>query len=310
LFSLRRMASDVSGEHLETDTRLKFPINMASMIIRTILITGATDGIGKQTALELAKNASHHVIVHGRDENRCKNTVSAIKSAIGNSNDNIDYIVADFAKMNDVKEMVAEVERRFPRLNVLICNAGVLSPKRQVTSDGLELNFQVNHLAHFLLTTKLTPLLKQNRPSRVVVVSSMLHSWGAMDWNDLMAEKNYEKTTQYSRSKLMNHLFAFALARRFANDSEIRKGEMTCNVLQPGVIGTKLCRAGGYSGGPVESGAVTPVYLAQASEVDGVNGQYFASKKITEPSTESRDESAQEKLWQISEDLCKKLGVW
>jgi len=281
----------------------------AMLIIRTILITGATDGIGKQTALELAKNSSHHIIVHGRNETRCQNTVAEIKSAIGNSN--VDYIVADFSDMNAVKDMAEEVERRFSKLNVLVCNAGVVSPTREVTKDGLELTFQVNFLAHFLLTTKLTPLLKRNRPSRVVIVSSLVHSWQSIDWSDIMAEKKYDKRAQYGRSKLMDLMFAFALARRFDNDTDIKKGEMTANALHPGAINTKLCRAGGYvCRGTVEEGAVTPVYLAQSNEVEGVNGKYFDSKRIAEPSKVSRDEVQQEKLWKFGEDKCKKLGVW
>lgn len=323
-------------------------------VIRTILITGSTDGIGKQTALELAKNAENHVIVHGRDETRCKNAVSAIRSATGIPSNQIDYIVADFANMKAVKDMATEVERRFPKLNVLVCNAGVLARDRQLTADGLELtfqvrlplsyragtdyfgasrmlfdvamavnelsqlspstklcHFQVNHLAHFLLATKLCNLLKRNRPSRVIVVSSICHSWHPIDWNDLMAEKDYEKYLQYSRSKLMNHLFTFALARRFASDPEIEKGSMTANVLEPGVVETKLLRAGGYSGAPVEQGAVTSVYLAQSKDVEGVSGLYFNnSKRKTEPWAPSKDEEAQEKLWKMSEDLCQKLGVW
>jgi len=284
---------------------------MAANAIRTILITGSTDGIGKQTALELAKNAENYVIVHGRDEARCKNTVSAIKSATGIGNDKIDYVVADFANMKAVKAMAAEVERRFPRLNVLICNAGVLMRQRQTSADGFEMTFQVNHLAHFLLTTKLMHVLKRNRPSRVVVVSSICHDWHPIDWKDLMAEKTYEKYLQYSRTKLMNHMFTFALARRFANDPEIEKGSVTSNVLEPGVIETKLLKAGGYSGSPVEQGAVTSVYLAQSKDVECVNGEYFNNlKKKIEPWNKSRDEEAQEKLWKISEEMCQQAGVW
>jgi len=272
---------------------------------RTILITGSTDGIGKETALELARNQNNFIIVHGRDTKRCRDTVEAIKR--NTSNNNIDFVVADFASMQAVSNLAGEVQRRFPRLNVLVNNAGVALPKRQVSQDGLEMTFQVNHLAPFLLTNRLSPLLKQNRPSRVVVVSSSTYSGYHIDWSDLMAEKQYDGWRQYSRSKTMNHLFAFALARRFANDRTITKGSMTCNVLEPGYVSTKLTNGGG---GSVQHGAATSVYLAQSPNIEGVNGEFYNSeKRKVNAISYTREEAEQEKLWQKSQDIINNLKV-
>jgi len=272
---------------------------------RTILITGSTDGIGKETALELARNQNNFVIVHGRNAKRCRDTVDDIKRST--SNNNIDFVVADFSSMQAVSNLAREVQRRFPRLNVLVNNAGVELPQRQVSQDGLEMTFQVNHLAPFLLTNKLSPLLKQNRPSRVVVVSSLLYSGNHIDWSDLMAEKRYNGWRQYSRSKTMNHLFAFALARRFANDRTITTGSMTCNVLEPGIVSTKLTNG---VGGSVQHGAATSVYLAQSPDVEGVNGEFYnsATRKVN-AIRYTRDEAEQERLWQKSLEILNNLKV-
>lgn len=159
-------------------------------------------------------------------------------------------------------------------------------------------------MAHFYLTNSLLPLLTSNQPSRIIVVSSICHDWYQMDWEDLQSEKDYEKYKQYSRSKLANHLFAFALARRLAGT------KVTCNVMEPGVVETKLLRAGGYSGSPVEKSSVAFVHLAEADELAHVTDKYFShSKQVIKPSDDSRDKDAQEKLWTISEELCKKIGL-
>lgn len=159
-------------------------------------------------------------------------------------------------------------------------------------------------MAHFALTNLLLPTLKANAPARIVVVSSICHDWHPMDWQDMMATKGYEKYKQYSRTKLMNHMMAFALARRLQGSG------VTCNVLEPGVIQTKLLAAGGYSGASVESGAVSSVHLAQSPEVEGVTGKYFNSnKRQIQANDESKQEDCQERLWKLSEEMCTKFGV-
>lgn len=167
-------------------------------------------------------------------------------------------------------------------------------------------------MAHFLLTNKLLPLLNQNRPSRVVVTSSGAYRGGNVDWTDLQAERSYNGWNQYSVSKMLNHLFTFALARRFANDTSIPSGSMTANAFEPGGVQTKLFEAaGGRNGASVQIGAASLVYLAQSPDVEGVNGQYFNREKQQIAANDfSRDQNNQEKLWQISVDLCKNNGVW
>ncbi|VDN19610.1 unnamed protein product [Gongylonema pulchrum] len=201
---------------------------------RTILITGSTDGIGRQTALELAVHSKENfVIVHGRSEEKCQAAIDYImREAKLNDKSNLDFVVADFSDLKEVSNLATEVEKRFPRLNILLCNAGVLLPKRTESRDGLELTFQVNHLAHFLIINRLLERLKANQPSRIIVVSSSLHSWHKIDWRDMMAEQEYDKYLQFSRTKLMNHLTTFALHRLL-----VRQGchfRVTANVVDLG----------------------------------------------------------------------------
>lgn len=274
--------------------------------MRTILVTGSTDGIGRQTAANLAGNSENHVIIHGRSQEKCNQAISWIKEQLKNpeSSAKLSSVVGDFGEMAQVQKIAAEVREKFPELNVLLCNAGVLLPKRQTSKDGLELAFQVNHLAHFALTNTLLPLLKANQPSRIILVSSICHDWYPMDWDDLQAENNYEKYTQYSRTKLMNHLMTFALARRLAGSG------VTCNVVEPGVVETKLLRAGGFSGSPVNQSGTCSAFLAQDKGLDGVNGEYYSvgCKKIGSGAV-ALIEKDQEKLWKISEEMCKKFGI-
>ncbi|KRZ10222.1 Retinol dehydrogenase 14 [Trichinella zimbabwensis] len=269
---------------------------------RVILITGSTDGIGRETAKQLAKNPKNMVIVHGRSLARCEDTVRMILAE--HQDAKVEHVVYDFNNMSNIPKMADEIKNRFPKLNTIICNAGVLLPERTLSDDGLELTFQVNHLAHFALVCLLLDTLKNNAPSRIIVVSSLCYSWFSIDWDDLMGETDYEKYKQYSRTKLMNHMFTFALARRLAGT------EVTCNVYEPGVVETKLLRAGGYHGAHPITGARTAVYLVESEEVSNISGEYFDRRqnKIAAES-ESRLESSQEKLWDVSVDMCKKFSI-
>ncbi|KAL1242362.1 Retinol dehydrogenase [Trichinella spiralis] len=230
---------------------------------RVILITGSTDGIGRETAKQLAKNPKNMVIVHGRSLDRCEDTVKMILAE--HQDAKVEHVVYDFNNMANIPKMVDEIKNRFPKLNTIICNAGVLLPERTLSGDGLELTFQVNHLAHFALVCLLLDTVKNNAPSRLIMVSSLCYNWFSIDWDDLMGENEYEKYMQYSRTKLMNHMFTFALARRLAGT------EVTCNVYEPGVVETKLLRAGGYHGAHPITGARTAVYLVESEEVSNVS---------------------------------------
>ncbi|CDW56784.1 oxidoreductase, short chain [Trichuris trichiura] len=273
------------------------------MAEKSFLVTGSTDGIGLQTALRLSRCPQHRVIVHGRSLERCQKAMDYILEECPDAK--LDYVVYDFAKMANIPLMANEIKTRFTDLTAIVCNAGVLLPEREETVDGIEMAFQVNHLAHFALVNLLLDTLKRNKPSRIVVVSSICYDWYRMDWDDLMAMRNYQKYAQYSRTKLANHMFAFALARRLENTG------VTCNVYEPGVVATKLLRAGGYSSSDEPlTGSHTAVYLVESDEVANVNGCFFNKEQTKiEPSAESSSVELQEKLWQISVQLCNDKGV-
>lgn len=263
------------------------------MAAKTILITGSTDGIGKQAALELA-TAGHKVIIHGRQEARCQATADWISRQ---SRSRVEWVVGDFSSLQQVRQMAGEINRRFQHLNVLVNNAGVYEPQRRLSEDGYEMTFAVNHLAHFLLTGLLLNLLFDHSPARIVTVSSMAHA-SHLDFDNLQGETSYSGYGAYALSKLANILFTFELARRLEGKP------VQANCLHPGVISTKLLHAGwGVGGADVSQGAQMLVYLATSSEVENISGQYFSDYRITEPAPVARNEQAAKKLWQISEQL-------
>ncbi|HXG37384.1 MAG TPA: SDR family oxidoreductase [Bacteroidota bacterium] len=263
---------------------------------KTILITGSTDGIGKETALELAA-MGHKVIVHGRSSQRAEDAANDIRKKSGNAT--IETVVADFTSLRQVRAMAADVIKRFPRLDVLINNAGVYMKERTLTEDGYETTFQVNHLAHFLLTHLLLDLLKQSAPSRIINVSSMAHNNAKLSFDNLQGEKRYGGYGAYACSKLENILFTYELAERLEGTG------VTVNCLHPGVIATKLLRAGfgGFGGSGVKKGAETIVFLATSPKGATVTGKYFVNKEVADSSLASHDRSLRKALWELSERL-------
>ena len=207
---------------------------------KIVLITGSTDGIGKETALQLAQRGAT-VIVHGRSVDRCQAACDDIRRATGNSN--VDFVVADLSSQRQVRRMAAEIQERTDRLHVLINNAGVIVLTRQVTEDGLEATFAVNHLAPFLLTHLLLDRLKASAPARIINVSSTVHYDAQIKLDNLQSEKNYNGINAYKLSKLGNVLFTFELADR------LEGLDVTANCLHPGVVATK---AAGYGLGLVD----------------------------------------------------------
>ena len=263
----------------------------------TFLVTGATDGIGKQTALNLVRQGAR-VLVHGRSLLRAEAAVAELKSASGMSD--LEPVAGDFSSLIQVRALAEEVRSRVDCLEVLVHNAGVYMKSRVLTEDGLETTFQVNHLAPFLLSHLLLDRLAAAPAARVVVVSSVAHQGGYIDFQNLQGEKQFDAYSAYALSKLANLLFAVELADR------LRGTRITVNALHPGVIGTKLLKAGfGMDGADVERGARTSTYLSTSSEIQGTTGGYFMDCKPTACSLYVGDPLLRHRFWEYSEGLVK-----
>lgn len=208
----------------------------------------------------------------------------------------VHLIPVDLASLGEVADAAERLEREHPDTQVVICNAGVMTKRRRLSRDRLELNFAVNHLAHFLLVTRLLDLLERNAPSRVVVVSSMVHEGADVDLSDLQSEKGYEGMNAYGQSKRMNVLFVRELSER------VQDRGITVNALHPGVIATKLLHEYFSGGAPVTDGAKTSVYLATSQEIGTVTGRYFKNSRPAHSSAlEETEQQKAKELWEISE---------
>jgi NAD(P)-dependent dehydrogenase (short-subunit alcohol dehydrogenase family) len=272
---------------------------------RVVLVTGATRGIGRAAARQLASLGATTYLV-GRDPGRTRDAVEEIRRAAGGRR--VEGLVADLSSQAEVRRLAGEVRGRTDRLHVLLNNAGAYFGGRRVSADGLELTFALNHLSYFLLARLLLPLLGAGAPSRVVNVSSEAHRGARMDWDDLLAERSYSPWGAYGQSKLANVLFTRELARR------VGRARVTANALHPGVVATHFAaEERGLAGAffrlarpflaTPEKGARTPVHLASAPEVEGVTGRYFADLREREPSAAARDDAAAARLWEISERM-------
>ncbi len=264
---------------------------------KTVLVTGATDGIGRETARQLARRGAF-VWVHGRNSKKVDDAVRAVRAEGGPG---AEGVVADFARLNDVRRMGETLAQRLDRLDVLLHNAGLYAETRTITEDGNESTLQVNHLAPFLLTHLLLPVLERSAPSRVVVVSSVAHRRGELDLDDLDLARGYSAYGAYALSKLCNLYFAFELADR------VGEKRITVNALHPGVIGTKLLQQGfGIGGASTEQGARTSVYLALSDDVTNVSGQYFNDCRPEEVAANARDRVLQKRLW---DESARRVGI-
>ena len=272
---------------------------------KTVLITGATSGIGRATALGLARMGAHLAIT-GRDRGRTEDAAREIRAAGGGQ---ADMLVAELSSQSEVRRLAEEVLQSLSRIDVLINNVGGYWDTRHVTVDGLERTFALNHLAPFLLTNLLLDKLKQSAPARVVTVSSNAHAAGRIDFGDLQGERSYSGARAYSQSKLANILFSYELARRLPTTS------VTANALHPGLVNTSF---GAEDPAGVQKllvpllrpfmksparGAATSIHLASAADLERVTGRYFANSKPTRSSKPSYDEAAAARLWQVSGDL-------
>jgi NAD(P)-dependent dehydrogenase (short-subunit alcohol dehydrogenase family) len=259
--------------------------------MKTIFITGATDGIGLATAKALAQQGCE-LVLHGRSEEKVLRACDAVRLLVPDAV--LVTACADLGDLAAVASMAHDLAVRLPRLDGLINNAGVYMTGRKLSRDGFELTLAVNHLAHFLLTNLLLPLLKKSSAPRVVTVSSMVHSGGRIDFDDMNSENKFNGYHAYANSKLANALFANELARR--------EPWLTSNSLHPGVIGTKLLHAAfDMQGDAVSAGARTSVYLATSHEVAKESGKYFDHCAVAAPAAQALDQQLAGRLWTWSE---------
>ena len=265
------------------------------MADKIVLITGSTDGIGKQTARELA-GMGYHINVHGRNKQSVDLAINEMNASVDNAK--ISGIEADLSSLSQVHKLADEIKNKYERLDVLINNAGVYMNKYVLTEDGYEMTFAVNHLSHFLLTNLLLDIIKKSDDGRIINVSSMAHQSGKIDWNNLNSERSFNPYGAYATSKIANILFTKELAEKLNGTT------VTTNALHPGVITTKLLKAGfSITGSSVKKGAETSVFLATSSEVRNVNGEYFVDKKISRSHPLTYDKSSSKKFWDVSAEM-------
>ena len=279
---------------------------------QTVLITGANSGLGRVTAGHLAGRGAQ-VLILCRNRDKAEATREAIVRATGNPR--VFAYHADLASQRQTRQVAAQILEKNPRLHVLINNAGLLTARRLLTEEGLEMTFAVNHLACFLLTRLLLDRIIQSAPARIINVSSMVHRWGRMRFRDWSMKRFFLPMAAYAQSKLANVLFTYALARRLEGTG------VTVNCLHPGVVdsgfgreGSRLYRFLKTLARPFfyispERGAQTQIYLATSPDVASVSGAYFVNQKPVRSSRASYDREQQERLWRLSETLTG-LPAW
>ncbi|MBJ6801006.1 SDR family oxidoreductase [Geomonas propionica] len=281
----------------------------SDMTGKICLVTGASSGIGRATALALARQGATLIGV-GRDRVRCERSAQAIMRESGNYR--VEFWLADLSRQEEIRGLARRFHAVYPRLDLLVNNAGGRFARRFTTPEGVEMTFALNHLGYFLVTLLLMERLRQGKQARVVNVSSAAHrGCPGIDFDDLNLERGYDGRKAYARSKLANLLFTYELARRLAGSG------ITANAAAPGNVltrfslnnglGSWLCHVAGSlrSGhlvGP-ERGVRTVLYLACAGEVAGRSGGYYAAPKETPSSPASYDQAAAERLWRASLDL-------
>jgi NAD(P)-dependent dehydrogenase (short-subunit alcohol dehydrogenase family) len=276
---------------------------------KTILVTGATSGIGLEASVKLARRGATLVMV-GRDPNKTRSAVKDVRTRSGLTD--VGHFVCDFSSQADIRKLAANYRKAYDRLDVLVNNAGGVNKKHILTPDGIEATFAVNHLGYFLLTNLLLDIIKKSSPARIITVASIAHRSGTMDFDDLGFERGgYKIMRAYSRSKLGNVLFAAELARRLAGTG------VTSNSVHPGSVNTNI-----WSGAPgymkpliallvkpflvsAGEGADTIVQLAADPALDGVTGKYFDRKRAVAPAPPAEDEALARRLWDVSARLVK-----
>ncbi len=285
----------------------------ASMQGKTVLITGANSGIGKETAVALAR-AGATVVFTSRDPEKGEQAVADIRQRSGAD---VTLMPLDLASFPSIRALAADFLQRYDALHVLINNAGLILTGRTETEQGFETTFGVNHLGHFLLTQLLLDRIKANAPARIVNVASRAHRFArsGLDFDDLQLTRSYGGMQAYGRSKLANIYFTRELARRLEGSG------VTVNALHPGGVATGFARDGDvrapfswlftlakpFLRSP-EKGAQTSIFLASAPELDGVTGKHFADSKEAQPTSIAQDDDAARRLWEASEQLIAQVG--
>lgn len=283
---------------------------------RIVMVTGATNGIGEVTAHELAAQGASVVIV-SRSEDKCRDTVARIKAETGQSD--VHYIVADLSSLAGIRQAAADFRAMYDRLDVLVNNAGGYFNDRQLSPDGYELTFALNHLNYFLLTHELLDLLQRSGQdtgdARIVNVSSEAHRMAnGIDFDDLQREEKYAGFNVYAETKLMNIMFTLQLAEMLDGSG------VTVNAVHPGFVRSGFGRNNNWLVSSLvglaqifakspEQGAETNIYLASSPDVAGITGKYWSDSKQKEPADVAFDRQQWEQLWNVSAELCGLAGV-
>ena len=267
---------------------------------QTILITGATDGLGRGVARALAAEGAR-LLIHGRDDRRGHETLDEMRAATGN--DKLHWLRADLSSLDEVRALAQQVEREHDRLDALVNNAGIGTSlpgdgRRMESRDGYELRFAVNYLAGYLLTRLLLPLLERSAPARIVNVSSA--GQAPIDFDDVMLERRYDGVQAYCQSKLAQVMFTFDLA------DELRDSGITATCLHPATyMPTKMVVAAGVDPwSSLEEGVAATVRLVDDPELDDATGRYFNGERDGEPNPQARDADARRRLRELSDRLC------
>jgi NAD(P)-dependent dehydrogenase (short-subunit alcohol dehydrogenase family) len=273
---------------------------------KRVLITGATGGIGLAAARELARRGARLSIV-ARNAERAREAAREITSTTSGDGD-VDVLMADLSSQASVRHLAAEVLERYPKVDVLVNNAGAFYTRRQLTEDGIELTWALNHLAPFLLTTLLLTRLQESAPARIVTTSSGAHQGARIPFEDMSGERSFGPggSGRYGATKLANILFTQELARRLADSG------VTATCFHPGFVGSGFARNNGplanagmlllrpFARSP-EKGAETLVWLAESPDVDGQSGGYYMDKQRVLPSRAGQDIAVARRLWELSE---------
>lgn len=289
--------------------------NTNDMSLKTCIVTGATSGIGKATALELVRKSAA-VILICRNRQKGEETVREIQKLTQRSP--IDLLIADLSSQQEVRAVAREFDRKYGHLHVLINNAGVMLPRREESVDGIEMTLAVNHLAPFLLTNLLLDKLKANGGARIINVNSDAHEQGKINFSDMQMQRRYGRGVgmqAYANAKLANLLTVYELARRLQGTN------VTVNALHPGYVATNIVSIQNATGAwrllkpfwstamrfilTPEKGAATSVYLASSPQVAGVSGRYFEKCVPIASSPASYDRNMQLRMWEISERLTR-----